>query len=129
MNTLIDSTKMFRKFFEIAVEETHYLEDLSGNFNFAMSMVEKYLIELNSVERFKWFDTNKIMETCELIFRHFITGNDEYDVCCKQVCDDIADILECYFFDIDAILTRIEFDDDDYSDSDDEDEDEDDDNE
>ena len=123
MNTLIDFTKMIRNFFEIAVEETKkHPENLPGNFNFAMSMVEKYLIELNSVERFKWFDTNKIMETCELVFYHYITDNSEYDVYCKQLCEDIADILDCYFFDIDAILTRIEFyDDDDYSDSDDDD--------
>ena len=124
MNTLIDSTKMFRKFFEIAVEETkEHPVNLTGNFNFAMSMVEKYLIELNSDERFKCFDTNKIMETCELVFYHFITDNCEYDVYCEELYEEIADILDCSDDDVKEIIENIMYDDeDDYSDSDDDDE-------
>ena len=126
MNTLIDSTKMFRKFFEIAVEETHNLEDLTGNFNFAMSMVEKYLIELNSDERFKCLDTNKIMETCELVFRHIITDDFLHVVYCEELYEEIADILDCNDDDVKEIIENIWYDDeDDYSDSDDEDEDDD----
>ena len=123
MNTLIDFTKMIRNFFEIAVEETKkHPENLPGNFNFAMSMVEKYLIELNSDERFKCLDTNKIMETCELVFRHIITDNFEYNVYCEELYEEIADILDCSDDDVKEIIENIWYDDEDDEDDDDDDE-------
>ena len=94
-------TKMINKFRRIAKKETkRHPENYQGNFNYAMKNVYAYLDEVCKHS----FNQSNIIDSCELVYHHYITDDNEFPVICQQFYEELSDVLDCTYEEAENII-------------------------
>ena len=100
-NTIELPTKMINKFRRIAKKETRrHPENYKGNFNFAMKNVYAYLDTVCSIQA----NSQAVLDSCELVYHHYITDDNEFPAICEQFYDKLSDVLDCTYEEAENII-------------------------
>ena len=102
MNNRIElPAKMINKFRRIAKKETkRHPEDYQGNFNYAMKNVYAYLDEVCK----RQVNIQAVTDSCELVFHHYITDDNEFPAACQEFYEDLSDVLDCTYEEAENII-------------------------
>ena len=100
-NTIELPSKMINKFRRIAKKETRrHPENYQGNFRWAMMNVHAYL---DTVCKHP-FNQSNILESCELVYHHYITDDNEFPVICQQFYERLSEVLDCTYEEAENII-------------------------